>query len=95
MDARSPFVIPPARVPAGGRADGSGVVQQRREDRRCASLHAPEQVRGGELGPAADMWGLGAVLFEAAPGEPAFDDPDAEELDDAQSDTPSDVSDGP
>jgi hypothetical protein len=35
------------------------------------------------------------VLFEAATGEPAFDDPDADELDDAESDTSSDVSDGP
>jgi serine/threonine protein kinase len=34
---------------------------------------APEQVRGGLLGPATDVWGIGAVLFEAAtaatPGE--------------------------
>jgi serine/threonine protein kinase len=42
---------------------------------------APEQARGGELGPAADVWGIGAVLFEAATGEPAFDAPDADELD--------------
>jgi eukaryotic-like serine/threonine-protein kinase len=47
---------------------------------------APEQVRGGELGPAADVWGIGAVLFEAATGEPAFDDPDAEELDGSDGD---------
>jgi eukaryotic-like serine/threonine-protein kinase len=37
---------------------------------------APEQVSGGDLGQAADVWGLGAVLFEAATGEPAFEDPD-------------------
>jgi eukaryotic-like serine/threonine-protein kinase len=37
---------------------------------------SPEQARGGELGAAADVWGIGAVLFEAATGEPAFDDPD-------------------
>jgi eukaryotic-like serine/threonine-protein kinase len=37
---------------------------------------SPEQARGGELGRAADVWGIGAVLFEAATGEPAFDDPD-------------------
>ena len=37
---------------------------------------APEQARGGELGPAADVWGIGATLFEAASGEPAFDDHD-------------------
>jgi len=47
---------------------------------------APEQVRGGELGPAADVWGIGTVLFEAATGEPAFDDPDADELDYGESD---------
>jgi eukaryotic-like serine/threonine-protein kinase len=55
---------------------------------------APEQVRGGELGPAADVWGIGTVLFEAATGEPAFDDPDADELDDAASEEPY-ASDGP
>jgi serine/threonine protein kinase len=37
---------------------------------------APEQARGGELGPAADIWGIGVTLFEAATGTPAFDDPD-------------------
>jgi eukaryotic-like serine/threonine-protein kinase len=47
---------------------------------------APEQVRGGELGPASDVWGIGTVLFEAATGEPAFDDPDADELDYGESD---------
>jgi serine/threonine protein kinase len=35
---------------------------------------SPEQARGGRLGPAADVWGLGTVLYEAATGEPAFDD---------------------
>jgi eukaryotic-like serine/threonine-protein kinase len=43
---------------------------------------SPEQARGGELGPAADVWGIGVVLFEAATGEPAFDDPDAPDDDD-------------
>lgn len=37
---------------------------------------APEQARGGDLGPAADVWGLGITLFEVAAGEPPFDDPD-------------------
>jgi serine/threonine protein kinase len=35
---------------------------------------APEQARGGDVGFAADVWGLGGVLFEAATGECAFDD---------------------
>jgi eukaryotic-like serine/threonine-protein kinase len=35
---------------------------------------APEQVRGGVLGAAADVWGIGAVLFEAAVGEAPFED---------------------
>jgi serine/threonine protein kinase len=43
---------------------------------------SPEQARGGELGPAADVWGIGVVLFEAATCEPAFDDPNAPDDDD-------------
>ncbi|MGH2950329.1 MAG: serine/threonine-protein kinase [Solirubrobacteraceae bacterium] len=35
---------------------------------------SPEQAAGGELGPPADVWGLGTVLYEAATGEAAFDD---------------------
>jgi eukaryotic-like serine/threonine-protein kinase len=35
---------------------------------------APEQVRGGPLGAAADVWGIGAVLFEATVGEAPFED---------------------
>jgi serine/threonine protein kinase len=30
---------------------------------------SPEQERGGWLGPAADVWGLGVVLYEAATGD--------------------------
>ncbi len=40
---------------------------------------APEQARGTVAGPAADVWGLGAVLFEAATGQAAFDDPEHEQ----------------
>jgi eukaryotic-like serine/threonine-protein kinase len=47
---------------------------------------SPEQARGGDLGPAADVWGIGVVLFEAATGEPAFDDPDAPEDEDGDVD---------
>jgi serine/threonine protein kinase len=35
---------------------------------------APEQVRGGEIGLEADVFGIGGVLFEAATGDCAFDD---------------------
>lgn len=45
---------------------------------------APEQVRGGDLGPAADVWGLGVVLYEAVTGQAAFD-PDPEEDPEARS----------
>lgn len=44
---------------------------------------APEQARGGLLGPAVDVWGLGVVLFEAATGLPAI-----EVEDDAADDQP-------
>lgn len=53
----------PGRAPAG-----SGT----------AGYAAPEQERGGVLGPAADVWGIGAVLYEAATGEPAVDPGDDE-----------------
>lgn len=34
---------------------------------------APEQAVGEPLGPAADVWGIGVVLFEALTGRAAFD----------------------
>jgi serine/threonine protein kinase len=33
---------------------------------------SPEQARGGVLGPPADVWGLGAVLYAAATGRRPF-----------------------
>jgi eukaryotic-like serine/threonine-protein kinase len=53
---------------------------------------SPEQARGGDLGPAADVWGIGAVLFEAATGEPAFDDPEGAGDGDHDSDSDESVS---
>lgn len=48
---------PPQRVPAG--------IGTR-------PYMAPEQAHGGQIGPPTDVWGIGAVLFEAATGEPPF-----------------------
>ena len=33
---------------------------------------SPEQARGGRVGPAADVWGIGATLFEAATATAPF-----------------------
>jgi eukaryotic-like serine/threonine-protein kinase len=33
---------------------------------------SPEQARGGEAGPASDVWGIGATLFAAATGTRPF-----------------------
>jgi serine/threonine protein kinase len=34
---------------------------------------APEQARGGLLSPAADVWGIGITMYEAATGDVPFD----------------------
>jgi Tol biopolymer transport system component len=42
-----------------------------------ASYMSPEQARGLEVGPAADIWAWGCVLFEMLTGARAFDGADA------------------
>jgi eukaryotic-like serine/threonine-protein kinase len=51
-----------------------------RKGARTPQYMAPEQARGGYLSPATDVWGIGAVLFEATTGEEPFnaDDEDDE-----------------
>jgi serine/threonine-protein kinase len=41
---------------------------------------SPEQCRGRDVGPAADIYAMGAVLYEMLCGEPPFDAPSAVEL---------------
>ena len=59
-----------ARSPGQGR-EGAGTTQ----------YMAPEQITGDYLSPATDVWGVGAVLWEATTGEEPFnaDDEDDEE----------------
>lgn len=67
--------LKPANVVAdAGRAKVLDLSVARRAGRMRAGTgtwcnQAPEQARGGTVGPPADVWGLGTVLWEAATGE--------------------------
>jgi eukaryotic-like serine/threonine-protein kinase len=71
--------VKPANVVAdGGRAKLIDLSLARAPGRYRPGLGtsgylSPEQARGEELGAAADVWGLGAVLREAATGEEVLD----------------------
>lgn len=70
-----------ARPPGRGE-EGTGTDQ----------YMAPEQVTGDHLSPATDVWGVGAVLWEAATGEEPFNagDEDDDLWEDATDEEPFD-----
>jgi eukaryotic-like serine/threonine-protein kinase len=53
---------------------GLARASERSRSRRPKGL-APEQVLDGPVGPTTDVWGLGALLFEAATGRPPLPQP--------------------
>jgi eukaryotic-like serine/threonine-protein kinase len=53
-------------------AEGSTVTRAG-EVLGSAAYIAPEQLTGGNVGPAADLYGLGCVLFEMLAGRPPFE----------------------
>jgi serine/threonine-protein kinase len=54
------------------RADGFSVLTQADHVLGTMDYMAPEQIRGGEIGPAADIYALGCVVFEMLTGHPPF-----------------------
>jgi eukaryotic-like serine/threonine-protein kinase len=54
------------------------------------SYLAPEQAVGRRLGPEADVWGIGAVLFAALTARAPFEDSEADESEDTDDEGPDD-----
>jgi eukaryotic-like serine/threonine-protein kinase len=52
------------------------------------SYLAPEQAVGRRLGPEADVWGIGAVLFAALTARAPFEDSEADESEDTDDERP-------
>jgi Protein kinase domain len=55
-----------AKIFEGSRTSASGIAG-------TPLYMAPEQLSGGQLGPATDIYALGLVLYEMLAGRPAFD----------------------
>jgi len=74
--------LKPSNVVAdSGRAKLIDLSLARRPGRRkpgigTAGYLSPEQALGDRLGPAADVWGIGGLLYEAIVGEPAVPQPE-------------------
>lgn len=72
--------LKPSNVVAdSGRAKLIDLSIARRPGRRRPGIGtpgylSPEQAMGAELGPPADVWGIGGLLYEALSGDPAVPD---------------------
>ena len=56
------------------KEDGASVLTRPGQQVGTLGAMAPEQLRGGPVGPPADVYALGCVLWESASGAPLFGD---------------------